>query len=52
MPIDTLYAASGPAGAYTINFENRGPLGIYRVMMYAAGGFRSYGDVEFKDELP
>lgn len=51
-PIDTLYAALGHAGAYSVNFENRGPLGIYRVMMYAASGFKSYGDVEFKDELP
>jgi hypothetical protein len=52
MPIDTLYAASGPAGVYTINFENQGPLGIYRVMMHTASGFESYGDVEFRNELP
>jgi len=52
MPIDTLYAASGRAGAYSVDFENKGPLGIYRVVMHAAGGFESYGDVEFNDELP
>ena len=52
MPIDTLYAALGPAGAYSVDFENKGSLGIYRVVMHAAGGFESYGDVEFKDELP
>ena len=46
-PVDTLFNRSAQAGVYMVTWSApRGP-GIYRVRMFTAGGFRSYGDVQF-----
>jgi len=46
-PVDTLFSEMGEVGAYMIQWKMpKGP-GLYRVRMFTARGFRSYGDVEF-----
>ena len=42
--MDTLYSRSGPAGSYTIIWCPE-QTGYYRIRMYTATGFVSYGDV-------
>ncbi len=46
-PIGMLFNHQIPEGVYEIMWNNTGPMGIYRVEMYAASGFTSYGDVQF-----
>ena len=43
-PIDTLYNRSGRTGSYIIPWRPAQP-GFYRIRMFTATGFKSYGDV-------
>jgi hypothetical protein len=42
--IDTIYCGSGPTGSYAVNWSPAEP-GFYRIRMFTATGFKSYGDV-------
>jgi len=43
-PIDTLYNRSGRTGSYWVQWVPAHP-GFYRIRMFTATGFKSYGDV-------
>lgn len=46
-PVDTLANATRNAGSYLVAWQAPNGPGIYRVRMFTASGFQSYGDVEF-----
>lgn len=47
-PVDTLFSQQNAGvGSYTVMWEAPNGPGIYRIKMFTASGFHSYGDVEF-----
>ena len=46
-PVDTLFKQSARPGHYMITWHAPNGPGIYRLRMFTASGFQSYGDVEF-----
>jgi hypothetical protein len=46
-PVDTLINRYGFAGGYLVTWPMPQGPGIYRIKMFTASGFHSYGDVEF-----
>ena len=47
-PVDTLFnQGNRRPGVYTVVWQSPSGPGIYRIRMFTASGFRSYGDVQF-----
>lgn len=50
-PIDTICSRMCNKGVYEYSVLHHYVPGIYRVKMYTASGFRSYGDIEFREKV-
>jgi hypothetical protein len=50
-PVDTICSRVLDKGVYAYSVMHNYVPGIYRVKMYTAGGFASYGDIEFLEKV-